>query len=86
MSKDDCASHVDFINKFDLKVGLLADTEGAMCEAYGIWQEKERNGVRKMGIVRSTFIIDREGVIRFTEYGVLPEGHAQDVLEKIKQW
>ncbi len=55
VSKDDCASHVDFINKFNLKVGLLADTEGAMCEAYGVWQEKERNGVRKTGIVRYTF-------------------------------
>ena len=85
ISKDDCASHVDFINKFDLKVGLLADTDGKMCEDYGVWQEKEKNGVKKMGIVRSTFIIDKTGVARFAEYGVAADGHALAILEKIKQ-
>ena len=85
VSKDDCASHVNFINKFDLRVGLLADTDGRLCEDYGVCQEKEKNGVKKMGIVRSTFIIDKEGVIRFAEYGVAPDGHAQAVLEIIKR-
>ena len=85
VSKDNCQSHTDFINKFDLKVGLLADTEGTLCDDYGVWQEKERNGEKKMGIVRSTFIIDKAGVIRSAEYGVVPEGHAERVLEKIKQ-
>jgi len=85
VSKDNCASHVDFINKFELKVGLLADTDGKLCEDYGVWQEKEKNGVKKMGIVRSTFIIDKSGVVRFAEYGVVPDGHAQAMLEKIKQ-
>lgn len=83
VSKDDCASHVDFINKYDLKVGLLADTEGKLCEAYGVWQEKESKGVKKMGIVRSTFIIDKEGIIRYAEYGVSPDGHAQFILNKL---
>lgn len=84
VSKDNCDSHVDFINKFDLKVGLLADTSGVLCNAYGVWQEKERNGKKCMGIVRSTFIIDKSGTIRFAEYGVIPEGHALAILEKIK--
>jgi peroxiredoxin len=84
VSMDDCASHTDFISKFDLKVGLLADTEGKMCRDYGVWQEKEKNGVKKMGIVRSTFIIDKEGLVRFAEYNVSPDGHASDVLAKIK--
>lgn len=84
VSKDTCDSHVDFINKFDLKVGLLADTSGALCNAYGVWQEKERNGKKSMGIVRATFIIDKSGIIRFAEYGVSPEGHALAILEKIK--
>jgi peroxiredoxin Q/BCP len=85
VSKDSCDSHTDFINKFDLKVGLLADTEGKMCKDYGVWQEKDRNGVKNMGIVRSTFIIDKNGVIRFAEYNVLPDGHASAVLDKIKK-
>ena len=85
VSKDSCASHVDFINKFDLKVGLLADTDGKLCEDYGVWQEKEKNGVKKMGIVRASFIIDKKGIIRFAEYNVVPDGHALAVLEKIKQ-
>ncbi len=84
VSKDNCDSHRDFINKFDLKVGLLADTSGVLCDAYGVWQEKEKNGIKKMGIVRSTFIIDKSGTIRFAEYGVSPEGHALAILEKIK--
>lgn len=85
VSKDNCSSHVDFINKFELKVGLLADTDGKLCEDYGVWQEKEKNGVKKMGIVRATFIIDKDGIIRFSEYQVVPDGHALAVLEKIKQ-
>ena len=85
VSKDDCASHQAFIEKFGLKVMLLADTSGDICEAYGVWQEKEKNGVKKMGIVRSTFIINKQGNIIDEEYGVNAEGHAQAVLEKLKQ-
>ena len=85
ISKDDCASHQAFIDKFYLKVMLLADTTGELCDAYDVWQEKEKNGVKKMGIVRSTFIIDKQGKIVDAEYGVNPEGHAQSVLEKMKQ-
>ena len=84
VSKDDCNSHVDFIKKFGLQVGLLADTDGVLCEAYGAWQEKEKNGVKKMGIVRSTFIIDKTGVIRHAEYSVTPDGHAQAILDIVK--
>ena len=62
---------------------LLADTSGELCEAYGVWQEKEKNGEKKMGIVRSTFIINKQGKIIDAEYGVNAEGHAQVVLEKL---
>ena len=85
VSKDDCTSHQAFINKFDLKVMLLADTSGDLCEPYGVWQEKEKKGIKKMGIVRSTFIINKQGKIINAEYGVTAEGHAQAVLDKIKQ-
>jgi len=84
VSKDDIQSHCDFIEKFDLKIALLADTDGKLCEDYGVWQEKEKNGVKKMGIVRSTFIIDKSGMLRAVEYGVTADGHAQEVLNFIK--
>ena len=84
VSKDSCASHQQFIDKFGLKVELLADTDGTICEAYDAWQEKEKNGVRKVGIVRSTFIIDKSGMLVDVEYGVVPDGHALAVLDKVK--
>ena len=84
VSKDTCESHVDFINKFGLKVVLMADTSGELCESYGVWREREKNGVKSMAIFRSTFIINKEGTLVDVEYGVNHEGHAAAVLEKVK--
>jgi peroxiredoxin Q/BCP len=84
VSKDSCGSHTDFINKFGLKVDLLADVSGELCEKYGVWQEREKNGVKSMAILRSTFIIDKQGVLTDAMYGVAPDGHAQDVLAKVQ--
>lgn len=85
VSKDGCESHQAFIDKFNLKVVLLADISGSLCEQYGVWQEKEKNGIKKMGIVRSTFVINKKGEVAHAEYGVSPEGHAQAMLDIIKQ-
>ncbi|MCK4842194.1 MAG: peroxiredoxin [Methylococcales bacterium] len=85
VSKDSCASHMDFIDKFDLKLDLLADESGELCESYGVWQEKEKNGVKKMAILRSTFIINKSGELVEALYGVSHEGHAQAILEKVQQ-
>jgi len=84
VSKDSCESHQSFIDKFGLKLDLLADISGELCDAYGVWQEKEKNGIKKMGIVRSTFLINKEGLVVDARYGVTAEGHAQEMLEKIK--
>lgn len=84
VSKDSCESHQAFIDKFGLEVDLLADTTGELCEAYNVWQEKEKKGVKKMGIVRSTFVINKQGTIIDAIYGVTADGHAQEMLEKIK--
>lgn len=46
VSKDSCASHTDFIKKFDLKVDLLADVDGELCESYGVWQEREKMALK----------------------------------------
>jgi peroxiredoxin Q/BCP len=85
VSKDSCASHQAFIDKYGLKVDLLADTDGQLCESYGVWQEKERNGEKKWGIVRSTFVIDKKGVLQEALYNVTADGHAQAMLERIRQ-
>ncbi len=84
VSRDDCGSHASFRDKHGLNVQLLADVDGEVCEQYGVWQEKEKDGVKRMGIVRSTFIIDKNGVIRHALYGVNAKGHAAAVLELVR--
>ena len=84
VSKDSCESHQAFIGKFDLNLELLADTSGDLCESYGVWQEVEKNGVKKMKIVRSTFVIDKDGILEEALYGVDHEGHAQAMLDTIQ--
>ena len=84
VSKDSCESHRAFIKKYDLNVELLADESGEICEKYGVWQEVEKEGVKKWKIVRSTFIIDKDGVIVEAMYNAAHEGHAQAVLDMIK--
>ena len=85
VSRDSCDSHRAFIEKYGLNVKLLADTSGEMCENYGVWQEKEKNGEKKMGIVRSTFIINSQGMLDDVMYAVSADGHAQEILDRIKQ-
>lgn len=84
VSKDDCESHRAFISKYGLNVQLLADTEGTLCDSYGTWQEVEKDGVKKWKIVRSTFIVGKDGKLVEALYGVNHEGHAQAVLDIVK--
>jgi peroxiredoxin Q/BCP len=84
VSMDDCMAHGAFRDKHGLCVQLLADPDGEVCQLYGVLQEKEFDGRKKRGIVRSTFIIDRRGVLRHALYGVAPRGHAAEVLNMVK--
>ena len=84
ISRDTCVSHADFRDKHGLTVNLLADTDGEVCAAYDVWREKEKNGEKRMGILRSTFIIDKSGVIRHAIYDVKPKGHAAQVIELVR--
>ena len=84
VSKDTCVSHAQFRDKYGLSVGLLADVEGQLCDAYGVWQEKQAHGEKKMGIVRSTFVVDGDGVVRHAMYDIKPKGHAEQVLELVR--
>jgi len=84
VSKDNCISHAGFRDKHGLVVQLLADVEGLVSEAYGVWQEREKGGVKRMTLVRSTFIIDKQGVIQYALYNVHPKEHAADMLELVQ--
>lgn len=83
VSKDSCAKHAKFIAKHDLKVELLADTSGEVCESYGVWGERQFMGKTYMGIARSTFVIDKKGVLVEVNYKVKAKGHAQQMLDLV---
>ena len=84
VSKDSVASHQRFCQKSELSVDLLSDPEGAMTEAYGVWQEKKNYGKTYMGIVRSTFLIDSKGILQQVWSPVRVKGHVDDVLRAVQ--
>ena len=84
VSKDTCTKHQKFIAKHELKVELLADTEGELCELYGTWALKKFMGRESMGILRSTFVIDKSGKLVHVDYKVRAKGHAEQILEIVK--
>lgn len=85
VSMDDCMSHGAFRDKHGLCVQLLADQDGEVCQRYGVLQEKgEMEGRKRTAIVRSTFIIDRKGLLKHALYGVSARGHAVEVLNLVK--
>ncbi|MBC7945170.1 MAG: peroxiredoxin [Burkholderiales bacterium] len=84
VSMDDCLSHGSFSDKHGLSVQLLADPDGEICRRFDVLHTKEAEGRKKVGIMRSTFIIDKHGVLRHALYGVSPRGHAANVLSLIR--
>ncbi|MBF0628509.1 MAG: peroxiredoxin [Magnetococcales bacterium] len=83
ISKDSVKSHVGFCAKQGLEFTLLSDGDGALCEAFGVWQEKVFCGKTSMGIVRSTFVVDGAGVVRKVYANVKTKGHAAAVLAEL---
>lgn len=84
VSKDSCEKHQKFISKHGLKIELLADTDGELCELYGTWGERKFMGRTYMGIGRSTFVIDKQGTLVEVNYKVKAKGHAQAMLELVQ--
>lgn len=84
VSPDSVASHLKFIEKFDLPFLLIADTDKAVAKAYGVWQQKTMAGRKYMGVVRTTFIIDGNGKIAHVFEKVKAAGHEEEVLAWIK--
>jgi len=85
VSRDSVASHKKFAENNHLPFTLLADTERAVTEAYGVWQEKKLYGKVSMGVVRSTYIIGGDGVIEKTMPNVKPDTNAAEILEYLKK-
>ena len=80
ISKDSVASHLRFAEKYDLPFILLSDPERQAIEVYGVWQEKKSYGKVSMGVVRSTYIIDEQGVIEKVMPKVKPDTNAEEIL------
>ncbi len=84
ISKDSAASHQKFAEKYSLPFILLSDPELAAIQAYGVWQEKKNYGKVSMGVVRSTFVIDENGVIEKVMPKVKPDTNAGEILDYLK--
>ena len=81
ISRDSVKSHDRFRDKHGLKVVLLSDTTGAICERFGVWAEKSMYGRKYMGIERSTFLVDAKGIVAEVWRKVGVPGHVGAVLE-----
>lgn len=83
VSPDSVGSHEKFTGKFGLNFPLLADKDTEVAKAYGVWVEKKQYGRTYMGIERSTFLIDKDGIIRKIWRKVKVNGHTAEVLEAL---
>lgn len=81
VSKDSVKKHKKFVTKHDLKIALLSDEEGDVCERYGTWVEKSMYGKTYMGIERATYLIGADGKIAEVWRKVKVPGHVEAVLE-----
>ena len=84
MSKDSVASHQKFAEKYDLPFVLLSDPELTAIQAYGVWQEKKLYGKVSMGVVRFTYVIDKNGVIEKVMPKVKPDTNAAEILDYLR--
>ncbi len=85
VSPDSIKSHLLFIGKHDLNITLLSDPEHFALEAYGAWKNKKMYGKEFMGVERSTFLIDKQGIVRKEWRKVKVEGHVDEVLKTLKE-
>ena len=80
ISKDSVSSHAKFAEKYALPFLLLSDPERSAIQAYGVWQEKKLYGKTSFGVVRTTFLIDENGVVEKVMKKVKPDTNAEEIL------
>ena len=85
ISRDTVASHLSFKDKQSLPFSLLSDEDGAVCELYGVWQEKMNYGKKYMGIVRTTYVINEDGIIEKVYPEVRVKDHVATVFNDLSQ-
>lgn len=85
ISRDDCLAHADFRDKHGLSIRLLSDEDGEVCRQFGVMHFREHDGHKKLCLIRSTFIIDKQGIVRHALYDISPKGHAAEVFKLVKQ-
>ncbi len=85
ISADSTKKHRDFIEKKDLSITLLSDESTSMLGEYGIWQLKKNYGKEYMGIVRTTIIIDPQGIIKAIWKNVKVKDHAKEVMKRLQE-
>lgn len=83
VSPDGVDSHQKFRAKYDLPLILLADPERQAIAAYDVWRERERDGKKSMGIERSTFLIDEEGILIAVKRNIQVDGHVEEMLAEV---
>lgn len=86
VSPDSAASHQKFIKKYHLNYNLIADQKQDLCKKFDIMQKKLLFGILTLGIERSTFLIDSEGIIQWIERPVTVEGHVDRIIAAINQY
>jgi len=84
VSRDSLDSHEKFISKLDLPFVLLSDEDSKVCNLYDVLKEKNTYGKKSIGIARSTFIIDEEGIVIYENRKVKADGHAEEIVEFLK--
>ncbi len=84
VSPDPVKSHRKFADKFSLPFPLLADTDQTLCKSVGVWVEKSMYGKKYMGVERTTFLVDEQGIVSRVWNKVKPAGHAAEVAEAVK--
>lgn len=85
VSQDSVQSHQNFKLKHNLSFSLIADDSGEICKAYDVIKQKDKDGKTFMGIERSTFLIDQQGIMRHIWKGVSVPGHVDDIIDTIKK-
>lgn len=85
ISLDECLAHADFRDEHGIAMELLSDVDGEVCRRYGVWQERVVDGVARPTVVRSTFVIGNDGLLRLADYNVdVRSNHTAKLLELLK--
>jgi len=85
VSRDDCLAHADFRDKHGLSIRLLSDEDGEVCRKFGVMHYREHGGHKRLCLIRSTFIIDKQGIVRHALHDITPKGHAAEVFRLVRQ-